>query len=139
MLEELLTVIMARSDFTETLADFLFGKKGLSEGGAVVVFVVVGGLYALWSAQGGKVKTGISNLPSTQQRTLNWVFIASGVIFLLVLPQIVGSYISQILVLVGLFALMGLGLNIEIGLAGLLDLGFVGFFAIGAYTVGLFT
>jgi branched-chain amino acid transport system permease protein len=34
---------------------------------------------------------------------------------------------------------MGLGLNIEIGLAGLLDLGFVGFFAIGAYTVALMT
>jgi branched-chain amino acid transport system permease protein len=53
------------------------------------------------------------------------------------LPQLVGQYISQILVLVGLYALMGLGLNIEIGLAGLLDLGFVGFFAIGAYTVAL--
>jgi branched-chain amino acid transport system permease protein len=35
--------------------------------------------------------------------------------------------------------MMGLGLNIEIGLAGLLDLGFVGFFAIGAYTAALLT
>jgi len=34
---------------------------------------------------------------------------------------------------------MGLGLNLEVGLAGLLDLGFVAFFAIGAYTVGLLT
>jgi branched-chain amino acid transport system permease protein len=38
---------------------------------------------------------------------------------LIILPQAVGPYISQILVLVGLYALMGLGLNIEIGLAGL--------------------
>jgi branched-chain amino acid transport system permease protein len=34
---------------------------------------------------------------------------------------------------------MGLGLNLEVGYAGLLDLGFVAFFAIGAYTVGLLT
>jgi branched-chain amino acid transport system permease protein len=34
---------------------------------------------------------------------------------------------------------MGLGLNITLGLAGLLDLGFVAFFAVGAYTIGLLT
>ena len=34
---------------------------------------------------------------------------------------------------------MGLGLNITLGLAGLLDLGFVAFFAVGAYTVALLT
>ena len=40
---------------------------------------------------------------------------------------------------VGIYVLMGLGLNIVVGLAGLLDLGYVAFFAIGAYTVGLLT
>ncbi len=139
MLEELLTVIMARYDLSDAVADFIFGKKGLSNLGTLTVFVIFGGLHVLWVTQSGKVKTGISNLPSPQQRGLNWVFIATGIIFVLILPQIVGSYISQILVLVGLFLLMGLGLNIEIGLAGLLDLGFVGFYAIGAYIVGLFT
>jgi branched-chain amino acid transport system permease protein len=34
---------------------------------------------------------------------------------------------------------MGLGLNIVVGFAGLLDLGYVAFFAIGAYTMGLLT
>ena len=34
---------------------------------------------------------------------------------------------------------MGLGLNITLGFAGLLDLGFVAFYAVGAYTVGLLT
>jgi branched-chain amino acid transport system permease protein len=67
------------------------------------------------------------------------VLIAVAVLFMIVLPHAVGPYISQILVLVGLYAMMGLGMNIEIGLAGLLDLGFVGFFAIGAYTVALMT
>ena len=34
---------------------------------------------------------------------------------------------------------MGLGLNIVVGFAGLLDLGYVAFFAIGAYVMGLLT
>ncbi|MDR7394525.1 MAG: branched-chain amino acid ABC transporter permease, partial [Armatimonadota bacterium] len=50
-----------------------------------------------------------------------------------------GPFVAQVLVIVGLYTLMGLGLNLEVGLAGLLDLGFVAFFAIGAYTVGLLT
>ncbi len=41
--------------------------------------------------------------------------------------------------LVGLYILMGMGLNLEVGLAGLLDLGFVAFFAVGAYTTALLT
>jgi branched-chain amino acid transport system permease protein len=139
MLEELLTVILGRYDIAELLGDLIFGKSGLSIPGAIGVFIVFGGLRALWVARGSKARAHVSALPSTQQRVLRWIFIALGIIFLIVLPQLVGSYISQILVLVGLFALMALGLNIEIGLAGLLDLGFVGFFAIGAYTVGLFT
>jgi branched-chain amino acid transport system permease protein len=37
------------------------------------------------------------------------------------------------------FVLLSLGLNVVVGFAGLLDLGYVGFFAIGAYTVSLLT
>ena len=40
---------------------------------------------------------------------------------------------------VGIYVLLGLGLNIVVGMAGLLDLGYVAFFAIGSYTVALLT
>jgi branched-chain amino acid transport system permease protein len=40
---------------------------------------------------------------------------------------------------VGIYILLGLGLNVVVGLAGLLDLGYVAFFAIGAYSVALLT
>lgn len=40
--------------------------------------------------------------------------------------------------LVGIYVAMALGLNIVVGFAGLLDLGFVAFFAVGAYTYGIF-
>lgn len=39
----------------------------------------------------------------------------------------------------GIYIAMALGLNIVVGFAGLLDLGFVAFFAIGAYTYGIFS
>ena len=58
---------------------------------------------------------------------------------LILLPALAGSYIGQVLMLVGLYILMGMGLNLEVGLAGLLDLGFVAFFAVGAYTTALLT
>jgi branched-chain amino acid transport system permease protein len=60
------------------------------------------------------------------------------VLFILALP-ILGSYPSEILDNVGIYVLMGLGLNIVVGFAGLLDLGYVAFFAIGAYTMGVLT
>lgn len=44
----------------------------------------------------------------------------------------------EVATLVGIYIAMALGLNIVVGLAGLLDLGFVAFFAIGAYTYGIF-
>ncbi len=41
--------------------------------------------------------------------------------------------------MVGIYICMGLGLNVVVGFAGLLDLGFVAFFALGAYTYAIFT
>ena len=58
---------------------------------------------------------------------------------LILLPQLLGSVLSEVLANVGLFLLMALGLNVVVGLAGMLDLGYVAFFAVGAYTVGVLT
>lgn len=44
----------------------------------------------------------------------------------------------EVATMVGIYVCMALGLNIVVGLAGLLDLGFVAFFAVGAYTYGVF-
>ena len=56
-----------------------------------------------------------------------------------IMPQFLGKYWNYAMGTVGIYVLMGLGLNIVVGLAGLLDLGYVAFFAIGAYTAGLLT
>jgi branched-chain amino acid transport system permease protein len=59
---------------------------------------------------------------------------------LLVLPHILqtfGNAWVRIADMALLFVLLSIGLNIVVGYAGLLDLGYVAFFAIGAYTYGL--
>ncbi len=55
----------------------------------------------------------------------------------LVFPWLFSTYQVNIMVLALIFVVLGLGLNITVGLAGLLDLGYVAFFAVGAYTYAL--
>ena len=68
-------------------------------------------------------------------------YIGYGVLLaiLFYIPLRLGQYWNFTLGTVGIYVLMGLGLNIVVGMAGLLDLGYVAFFAVGAYTVGLLT
>jgi branched-chain amino acid transport system permease protein len=61
------------------------------------------------------------------------------VLLLLLLPLIVGVYPSEVLNNIGLYVLMGFGINIVVGMAGLLDLGYVAFFAVGAYAMAYLT
>jgi branched-chain amino acid transport system permease protein len=60
-------------------------------------------------------------------------------LLVLMLPALTNDFVAQVMMLVCLYCLMGMGLNIELGLAGLVDLGFVAFFAVGAYVVALTT
>jgi branched-chain amino acid transport system permease protein len=55
----------------------------------------------------------------------------------LLLPNLLGSYGMSVALSVVTFAILGLGLNVVVGYAGLLDLGYAAFFAIGAYTSSL--
>jgi branched-chain amino acid transport system permease protein len=60
--------------------------------------------------------------------------------FVLLYPRTLSPYWQQVLFYpVGLFILLGLGLNVVVGAAGLLDLGYVAFYAVGAYTAAKLT
>jgi branched-chain amino acid transport system permease protein len=118
---------------------FVFAGRGLSVLGAALVFLIFGGLNAWWGSQGERVKSRVDALPPGRQRTLRWGGIGLGILVLLVLPVLMRTYLSEVIDNVGLYILMGLGLNIVVGFAGLLDLGYVAFFAIGAYTMALLT
>jgi branched-chain amino acid transport system permease protein len=56
-----------------------------------------------------------------------------------VAPMLFGPYATVILTNALLYSILALGLNIVVGYAGLLDLGYAAFFAVGAYAVGILT
>ncbi|GAA1919444.1 hypothetical protein GCM10009716_30240 [Streptomyces sodiiphilus] len=61
-------------------------------------------------------------------------------LFLVLLPLWVSTYWQQVMVdQIAIFVLLAIGLNVVIGWAGMLDLGFVAFFAIGAYSAAFWT
>ncbi|WP_031358993.1 ABC transporter permease subunit [Caballeronia sordidicola] len=53
------------------------------------------------------------------------------------LPAVASNYIVDVGLTIATYCILGLGLNIVVGYAGLLDLGYAAFFAIGAYTTAL--
>lgn len=73
-------------------------------------------------------------------------FMVLAAVFMYALPLLDPPLLSTpdtdfggVLFIVSVYVLVALGLNIVIGYAGLLDLGYVGFYAVGAYTVGVLT
>lgn len=74
-------------------------------------------------------------------RAANWakalVFLGS-LFFILPWAGRDNTAIFDLAIQIGIFAALALGLNIVVGLAGLLDLGYIAFFAVGAYTWGIF-
>jgi len=74
-------------------------------------------------------------------RMAPWLKLSLGVLTLGILMPILGTingYYLEVATQVGIFVALALGLNIVVGLAGLLDLGYVAFYAVGAYTWAIF-
>jgi branched-chain amino acid transport system permease protein len=136
LLRELIMVVLSRWGVVAYLFRWLFAQNGLAPIGAVTVFVVVGAV-TYWSS--GRKRVAVNTLPPQKKRRRMLITIIAAGIILLILPLVLGTFFSEILDTVGLYILMGLGLNIVVGFAGLLDLGYVAFYAIGAYTVGILT
>ena len=111
---------------------------GLTWLGAALFFA--GSLLCSWAwARRGKaasatVRTMVREQPGTRIIVL---LVLVGV--LATIPLLVGAVISEVLGTVMVFMLLGLGLNIVVGYAGLLDLGYVAFFGFGAYATALLT
>jgi len=58
-------------------------------------------------------------------------------VFAIVFPFVFSMYQINIMITGLIYVMLGLGLNIVVGLAGLLDLGYVAFYAVGAYAYAL--
>jgi len=116
---------------------WMFFGKGLSIAGTLVVVAVVIGLNVL-QARGVLARPKPVRVVA-RTRSQQIVRIGAFSVLLALMPLVLGTYMAEVLDQVFIFVLMGLGLNIVVGFAGLLDLGYVGFFAIGAYGMGILT
>jgi len=139
LFQELLQIILQEGSVRNALREFIFVPEGLPPRGALGIFLSVSAVSVVWRWRRPAVQGWVAGRPPQARRVLRWLLLGLAVALALVMPLAGGLFISQVLVLVGLYTLMGLGLNLEVGFAGLLDLGFVAFFAIGAYTVALLT
>jgi branched-chain amino acid transport system permease protein len=119
------------------LAYSLFAIQGLTVAGAIVTLVVVVGGEELLNRL--NLRRRIADMPASRRQVLKGPTLVVALLIVAWLPLGFTSFFAQVVALVAIYILMGFGLNITLGLAGLLDLGFVAFFAIGAYTVGLLT
>jgi branched-chain amino acid transport system permease protein len=77
------------------------------------------------------------NFINKQNKYVVYALSALALCILPLLLQYAGNFWVRIADIALLYVLLALGLNIVVGYAGLLDLGFVAFFAIGAYMYGL--
>jgi branched-chain amino acid transport system permease protein len=57
----------------------------------------------------------------------------------ILIPAVSNNYVLEVLTNAWFYTILCLGLNIVVGYAGLLDLGYAAFFAVGAYTTGICT
>jgi len=81
----------------------------------------------MWEEQVNRRWQSILTMPAWLQFVLITGFVAA-------LPPFIGNYWTHVLAYVGIYVMLGIGLNIVVGFAGLLDLGYVAFYAIGAYS-----
>lgn len=115
----------------------VFGEAVYELLGIVVLLFVGLGMLRRWLVQ------RFPNLPYAQ------IFIAGGILFALFFPIVAYAlesafrfgmplrYWFDLSILILTYVMLGWGLNIVVGLAGLLDLGYVAFYAVGAYTFAL--
>ena len=78
-----------------------------------------------------------SELPRNKKQQLEKWFTVAIVALALLWPFVVSRGSIDLATLVLIYVMLGLGLNIVVGLAGLLDLGYVAFYAVGAYSYAL--
>jgi branched-chain amino acid transport system permease protein len=114
-----------------------------------VIAVFIGRFILAWFRESRQ-----SHLPETEHeqtisesillklQKVSKIFIPIMLVFAVTLPFLGGPfstrYFVDVATYVGIYVMLGWGLNIVVGLAGLLDLGYVAFYAVGAYSYALF-
>ena len=124
----------------EWLDNFMYAKKGgLTLTSIIVIGAVIGVLSLVADGRMKAATERYRNLEGVERQKTSIVLFVVVAVLCIVLPMFLGKIVNELLANVGLFLLLALGLNIVVGLAGLLDLGYVAFFAVGGYTTAVLT
>jgi branched-chain amino acid transport system permease protein len=100
----------------------------------VAVMLRRAGLLGFVSAPLGKLGARTRKAAGTLPTRFWLVALLAGA---LIFPHLTGRYGQDVAINVLIYICLGLGLNIVVGLAGMLDLGYIAFYGVGAYTYGL--
>jgi branched-chain amino acid transport system permease protein len=156
---ELFSSLIQAVWFTVLLFPLIVMKVNVSSGTASVIFrwgflpaifvasIVLSFVWRralVWSATRGERSVSFApaeKLRESFQRSLSDVRIRFGlfavvVLFVGIYPFAFGMYHTNIMITALIYVILALGLNIVVGLGGLLNLGYAAFFAVGAYTYG---
>ncbi|MFK0569656.1 high-affinity branched-chain amino acid ABC transporter permease LivM [Endozoicomonas sp.] len=142
LLAVLMLGVQLSTENTELVVHFAASERwNLILAGAVLVFTVQlfrDSITAVW--QGVKQKNPVPEigLPSLDDnKPLKRLLISFAIAGLMIWPFFVSRGAVDLATLALIYVMLGLGLNVVVGLAGLLDLGYVGFYAVGAYSYAL--
>ena len=137
---EPLVVDLAEGMGLEPLTDRLYASRGgVAWQGAIGLAAVSGALAVLARGRLRQARARIAALEEPKRARANGLLMVAAAAALVILPLFAGKLTNELLANVGLFVLLALGLNIVVGLAGILDLGYVAFFAVGSYTAAVLT
>lgn len=125
---------------TRPVREFLYEAGSLTIPAAVLLGIAGFAVYAfVHRPRRVPLPVRVRRLPDAQRRTATFGALAGLLVVVAVVPLTLSPSLNHVLVLAGIFTLTALGLNIVVGYAGMLDLGYVAFFAVGAYTTAALT
>jgi branched-chain amino acid transport system permease protein len=107
------------------------------KGAAILFLLVAAGLPLLkvFSGLARKLRPCFKDLSRILPRGRRYLYFL--LIAVILLPFVSEPYVTDVAIICGIYIILALGLNVVVGFAGLLNLGFVAFYAIGAYSYAL--
>jgi branched-chain amino acid transport system permease protein len=122
------------------LALLLLPFKGIKA--AAVLFVVMSAAIPAFKFLSGHLSLFLKKIHSSVEHIRRYLPADSRFLFLLLVPAsaipfVAQGYIIDVTIISGIYIILALGLNVVVGFTGLLNLGFVAYYAIGAYSFAL--
>lgn len=107
-----------------------------------VAAICIMGMYQLqqsgkFDVVGKPVQAVAGSIQHIYSKTPKWIFLTVLFAVAIIFPLVTGRYAHDVASSVLVYVCLGLGLNIVVGLAGLLDLGYIAFYGVGAYTYAI--